>query len=169
VDQLLDFSEPANNPTFDAHMGERLQWSLRKLNESSFIWANSPLVRAALPHRHQQQRQFRGDDREQMTSARRAAEALFTPKPELDVQPVPDPAQSIKAHKSRVLPVLPPAPIRQESVNVSATSEPATAPKIPANKSARLRTLVKYGMTISQVAEVYQVPIETIERMLRKS
>jgi hypothetical protein len=39
-----------------------------------------------LPHRHQQQRQFRGDDREQMTSARRAAEALFTPKPELDVR-----------------------------------------------------------------------------------
>jgi len=67
-----------------------------------------------LPHRHQQQRQFRGDDREQMMTARRAAEALFTPKPDLDVQPVPDPAPSIKVHKPRVLPVLPPAPIRQE-------------------------------------------------------
>ena len=121
-----------------------------------------------LPHRHQQQRQFRGDDREQMTSARRAAEAIFTPKPGIDVQPVPDPAQSIKAHKPRVLPVLPPAAICQELVNASAASEPAAAPEIPANKSARLRTLVKYGMTISQVAEVYQVPIETIERMLRK-
>ena len=121
-----------------------------------------------LPHRHQQQRQFRGDDREQITSARRAAEALFTPKPELDVQPVPDPAQSIKAHKPRVLPVLPPTPIRQETVNASATSEPATVAEIPAKKSARLRTLVKYGMTVSQVAEVCQVPIETIERMLRK-
>ena len=121
-----------------------------------------------LPHRHQQQRQFRGDDREQMMRARHAAEALFTPKPELGVQPVPDPAQSIKAHKPRVLPILPPAPIRQETVNASATSEPATVPEIPAKKSARLRTLVKYGMTVSQVAEVYQVPLETIERMLRK-
>jgi hypothetical protein len=121
-----------------------------------------------LPHRHQQQRQFRGDDREQMR-ARHAAEALFTPKPELDVQPVPDPAPSIKAHKPRVLPVLPPTPIRQETVEASATSEPATVPEIPAKKSARLRTLLKYGMTVSQVAEVYQVPIETIERMIRKT
>src|SRR4051812_23328342 len=104
-----------------------------------------------------------------MMTARRAAEALFTPKPELDVQPVADPAPSIKAHKPRVLPVVPPAPIRQETVNASATSEPATPPEIPANKSARLRTLVKYGMTVSQVAEVYQVPIETIERMIRKT
>jgi hypothetical protein len=123
-----------------------------------------------LPHRHQQQRQFRGDDREQMMRARHAAEALFTPKPQLDVQPVPDPAQDIEARKPRVLPILPPAPIRQETVNASATSEPATVlVEIPAEKSARLRTLVKYGMTISQVAEVYQVPIETIERMLRKT
>ena len=122
-----------------------------------------------LPHRHQQQRQFRGDDREQMMRARHAAEALFAPKPELDVQPVPDPRQSIKAHKPRVLPILPPTPIRQETVSPSATSEPATVPEIPAKKSARLRTLVKYGMTVSQVAEVYQVPIETIERMIRKT
>jgi hypothetical protein len=63
-----------------------------------------------------------------MMSARHAAEALFTPKPELDVQPVPDPAQSINARETRVLPVLPPASIRQETVNASATSEPATYP-----------------------------------------
>ena len=103
-----------------------------------------------------------------MTSARSAAEALFTPKPELDVQPVPDPAQSIKAHKPRVLPVLHPTPIRQETVSASAILEAATVPEIPAKKSSHLRTLLKYGMTVSQVAEVYQVPIETIERMLRK-
>jgi hypothetical protein len=90
-----------------------------------------------LPHRHQQQRQFRGDDREQMMSAREAAEALFTPKPELDVQPVPDPAQSIKAHKRRVLPVLPPTSIRQRTVNASATSEPATVGRDPMQRSRR--------------------------------
>jgi hypothetical protein len=41
------------------------------------------LFRASLlPDRPQQQRQFRGDDREQIVRARSAAEALFTPKPE---------------------------------------------------------------------------------------
>jgi hypothetical protein len=142
---------------------------LEEIDEFRSYWRESNFSEQFLPHRHQQQRQFRGDDREQMMSAREAAEALFTPKPELDVQPVPDPAQSIKAHKRRVLPVLPPTSIRQRTVNASATSEPATGrPRSHAKKSARLRTLVKYGMTVSQVAEVCQVPIETIERMLRK-
>jgi DNA invertase Pin-like site-specific DNA recombinase len=43
------------------------------------------------------------------------------------------------------------------------------APDIPAKKWARLRTLVKYGMTVSQVADVYRVPVETIERILQKA
>jgi hypothetical protein len=71
----------------DGRKAERMQCSLRKLNESRFIWASSQLVRAIvefrfrcekrlggaacarhlfailLPHRHQQQRQFRGDVR----------------------------------------------------------------------------------------------------------
>jgi hypothetical protein len=42
---------------------------------------------------------FRGDDREQIMSARQAAEALFAPKPELAEQPVSDPSQSAKARK----------------------------------------------------------------------
>jgi hypothetical protein len=118
--------------------------------------------------RPQQQRQFRGDDREQIVSARRAAEALFTPKPKVAEQPVSDPSQSTKARKPRVLPILPPTPIRQETVDAPATSQPATAPDIPAKKLARLRTLMKYGMTTSQVADVYRVPVETIERILQK-
>jgi hypothetical protein len=64
-----------------------------------------------LLHRPQRQRQFRGDDREQKMSARQAAEALFTPKPDVIEQPVSDPSQSAKARKPRVLPILPPAPI----------------------------------------------------------
>jgi hypothetical protein len=36
--------------------------------------------RQFLPDRPQQQRQSRGDDREQVVRARQAAEALFTPK-----------------------------------------------------------------------------------------
>jgi hypothetical protein len=122
-----------------------------------------------LVDRLQQQRQFRGDDREQIMSARQAAEALFTPKPEVTEQPVSDPSQSAKARQPRVLPVLPPPPIRQRTVDAPTTPEPAAAPDIPAKKWARLRTLVKYGMTVSQVAEVYRVPVETIERPLQKA
>src|SRR4051795_10393337 len=81
-------------------MSESLQCSLTTLNECRSYGRVANLSEQLLPHRHQQQRQFRGDDREQMMRARHAAEALFTPKPEIDVQPVPDPAQSIKAHKT---------------------------------------------------------------------
>jgi len=34
---------------------------------------------------------------------------------------------------------------------------------------ARIRTWVKYGMTVSQVAQVYKVTVEEIERILRKA
>jgi hypothetical protein len=102
-------------------------------------------------------------------SARQAAEALFTPKREVAEQPVSDPSQSAKARQPRVLPVLPPAPIGQRTVDAPTTPEPATAADIPAKKWARLRTLVKYAMTVSQVAEVYRVPVETIERPLQKA
>jgi hypothetical protein len=119
--------------------------------------------------RPQHQRQFRGDDREQIMSARQAAEALFTPKPELAEQSVSDPSQSAKARKPRVLPILPAGPIRQQSAVLPATSEPATPPDIPAKKAARVRTLVEYGMTVSQVADIYGVPVETIERIFEKA
>ena len=122
--------------------------------------------------RPQQQRQFRGnDDREQIISARQAAEALFTRKPEPTEQPVSDPSQPAKPRKPRVLPILRPAPIRHETVNPPATSEPEPEPPsdIPAKKAARLRTLVKYGMTVSQAAAMYGVSVETIARILQKA
>ena len=102
-------------------------------------------------------------------SARQAAEALFTPKPDVIEQPVSDPSQSAKARKPRVLPILPPAPIPQQTVDAPATPEPATAPDIPAEKAARVRTLVKYGMTVGQAADIYGVPVETIERIIQKT
>jgi hypothetical protein len=122
-----------------------------------------------LVDRPQHLRQFRGDDREQNMSARQAAEALFTPKPDVIEQLVSDPSQSAKARKPRVLPILPAAPIRRETVNLPATPEPATAPDIPVKKAARVRTLVKYGMTVSQVADIYGVPVEAIERIIQKA
>ena len=40
---------------------------------------------------------------------------------------------------------------------------------IPASKFARIRTWVKYGMAVSQVAQVYGVTVEEIQRILRKT
>ena len=34
---------------------------------------------------------------------------------------------------------------------------------------ARIRTLVKYGMTVPQVAQVYRVAVEEIERILQSA
>jgi|SRR6516162_4422467 hypothetical protein len=110
-----------------------------------------------------------GEDRERLSSARRAAEALFGPKHETHNPPASDPGQPIEARKPRVLPALTQAPIRYETVDIPAASAPTAAPEIPARKSAHIRTLVKYGMTAGQVAELYGVPVETVERLLRKS
>ena len=118
-----------------------------------------------MPDRPQQQHQFRGDEREQMVRARSAAEALFTPKPEITEQPV---SETSRARQPRVLPILP-APIRHETVEAPATAERPAAPEIPVKKRSRVRILVKYGMSASQVADLYRVPVATIERILRKA
>jgi hypothetical protein len=122
-----------------------------------------------LPDRSQQRRPVRGDERDQIISARRAAEALFTPKPPVSEQPVPDPSQTAEARKPRVLPTLQPAPIRQQTADAPTRTAPMAAPDIPATNASRLRTLVEYGMTVSQVADLYRVPVETIERILQKT
>ena len=96
--------------------------------------------------------------------ARQAAEALFTPKPETQ-QSVSEPSQAPDRRK----PILPTAPIRQKIVDGPVSPEPLASPEIPVKKLTRLRTLVKYGMSISQVADLYRVPVETIEQILRKT
>jgi hypothetical protein len=120
-----------------------------------------------LPDRPQQQRQFPGDDREQIVRARSAAEALFAPKPQITEQPVSETLQPPHARQPRVLPILP-APVRHETVEAPVSAEPP-APKIPVNKRPRVCTLVKYGLSVSQVADLYRVPAATIERILRKA
>jgi hypothetical protein len=122
-----------------------------------------------LNHREQQHHP-RGDDRERITSARQAAEALFTPKP-APVGPSPsDPVPSAEqpARKPRVLSILSPAPVRNEEVAAPVDPEPRTTRQIPRSHHARIRTWVDYGLTIPQVAEVYGVAVGVIERILRQ-
>jgi hypothetical protein len=121
-----------------------------------------------LNHRQQQQPPH-GDDRERITSARQAAEALFTPKPPPIDLSTSDPAPSAErpARKPRVLSILSPPPVRNEEVAAPANPEPRTTRQIPRSHHARIRTWVKYGLTVPQVAEVYGVAVGVIERILR--
>jgi len=106
--------------------------------------------------------QHLGDDqREGITTARKAAEALFTATPKV---PEELPEGSAPARKPRVLPIVPAAPAHHEELE---PSSPKQTPKIARPQFARIRTLVRYGMTARQVAEVYGVPLGEIERILR--
>jgi hypothetical protein len=120
---------------------------------------------------HRQQTYLpRGDDRERTTSARQAAEALFTSKQQPADPSVSDPAPSAErpARKPRVLSILSPAPVRKEEVPPPVDPEPRTTRQIPRSHHARIRTWVKYGLTIPQVARVYGVAVGVIERILRE-
>jgi hypothetical protein len=69
------------------------------------------------------------------------------------------------ARKPRVLSILSPAPVRNEEVAPPANPEPRTTRQIPRSHHARIRTLVKYGLTVPQV---YGVDVGVIERIVRQ-
>ena len=72
--------------------------------------------------------------------------------------------------KPRVLPILSPAaPVRHEERETPAAPEPQTTREIPRSQFVRIRTLVKYGMTVAQVAKVYGVAADEITRILRQA
>jgi len=118
----------------------------------------------------QQQTHLRGDDRKRISRARQAAEALFTVKPAVSTPSVSDTAPADQsARKPRVLRIISPAPARHEELETPVDPEPHTTPAIPAADFARIRTWVKYGMTVPQVARVYGVVAGEIERILRQA
>ena len=61
------------------------------------------------------------------------------------------------------------ATVRVEEVKASASPEPQTTREIARAQFARIRNWVKYGMTVSQVAEVYGAAVADIERILRQA
>jgi hypothetical protein len=61
------------------------------------------------------------------------------------------------------------APVRDEAVEAWGSSEQQPTPEIPRSQFARIRALVKYGMTVPQVAEAYGVAVGEIARILRKA
>ena len=119
---------------------------------------------------NRQQPHPRGDDHERLTRARQKAEALFTSKPQVSGPSVPDsPPADQSLRKPRVLRTISPAaPVRHEQLETPVNPEAHTTPEIPASDFARIRTWVKYGMTVSQVAKVYGVVVAEIERILAR-
>jgi hypothetical protein len=107
------------------------------------------LSRRQHPHPH-------GDDGEQITRARQAAEALFRSKQPVSGPSAPAPAPADQsARKPRVLQIISPAvPVGHEERETPTAPEPR---KIPRSQFVHIGTLVKYGMTVAQVAKVYGV------------
>jgi hypothetical protein len=120
-----------------------------------------------LNHR-QQHHPPRGNDLERITSARRAADALFTPKPPEPSASDLAPSAERPARKPRVLAILSPPPARNEEVAAPVNHEPRTTRQIPRSHHNRIRTWVQYGLTVPQVAAVYGVAVGVIERILRE-
>jgi hypothetical protein len=117
--------------------------------------------------RRQQRPDSRGNDHERITRARQAAEALFTSKPPVSSPSVPETASAdVPQRKPRVLRIISPPAIRLEEVKAPVSPEPQKKPAIPRSHFPRIRTWVKYGMTIRQVAEVYEADTAQIERIL---
>ena len=65
-----------------------------------------------------------------------------------------------------MLPILSPAPVRNEEAAAPVNPEPRTTRQIARSHHARIRTWVNYGLTIPQVAEVYGVAVGVIERIV---
>lgn len=112
-------------------------------------------------------------DSQEVLNARRVAEALFKAKVEpesieaTDGQPLTD--QSAR-RKPRILTVSQSVPAHLEP-EISAGPGPAAvkrqrATEIPASEYGRIRVLATYGMSAEQVAQLYDVTLNEVRRIL---
>jgi len=122
------------------------------------------------------------NDRERANRTRQNAEELFKPKQQPTREDVPTSAPNDASsaehqprRQPRIFAIPPVVPMNTAKV------EPAAEPKqirrtaaigretreIPAAQFGRVRTLTKYGMTQAQVADLYEVTIDEIDRIIR--
>lgn len=118
--------------------------------------------------------------REKSDRVRQAAEDLFRPTTKIDSPEVPDsasdrsPAEPPARRQPRIfaaparLPLSAEADTPRESGPIQRRGvirrEAAT---LPPSQVGRIRALTSYGMTAAQVAELYGVGVEQIERIIR--
>jgi hypothetical protein len=121
-----------------------------------------------LDRSQQHQHPDRGGDREQTNDARQAAEALFAPKPrpfkQLDQEIAPSAGDPVR--RPRVLTISPTVTSHPQEPEAPISRKRPVKPKIPKSQFARIRAWLRYGMTTEQVADVYGVPVDEIERIL---
>jgi len=122
-------------------------------------------------------------DREKIDRARQNAEDLFKPRPQHRPADAAAPAEnSVPSTESqprrqpRVFSVLPAVPIKAAETEAPAQPKPTPRQRtvrretrtIPASQFGRIRALTSYGMTQAQVAALYGVRVEEIERIVRE-
>jgi hypothetical protein len=124
------------------------------------------------------------NNREKVNRARQAAEDLFKPtqQPARDDLPSPapstgSPAEQQPPRQPRIFAVpsrMPAAsatveePVQPRPMRVRAAANQQTA-TVPPSQEGRVRALTSYGMTRAQVAELYGVSVDEIERIIRVS
>jgi hypothetical protein len=121
------------------------------------------------------------NDRERINRTRQNAEDLFKPKqrpPREDVPTsTPNDAPSAEhqpRRQPRIFTIPPVASMTTAKVEPAAEPKQVRAPaigretrQIPVSQFGRVRTLTKYGMTRAQVAELYGVIVDEVERIIR--
>ena len=120
-------------------------------------------------------------DREKIDRARKNAEDLFKPRPQLkpvdrvaptessDLSTQPQPRR-----QPRIFRVAPAPPPKVADLEASAQPKPprrrcairSESRAIPSSQFGRIRALASYGMTQAQVAELYDVSVDEIERII---
>jgi hypothetical protein len=124
-------------------------------------------------------------DREKLDRARRNAEDLFKPRPQSGPadataaaeNSIPSPAEHPPPRQPRIFRIPPVVPMSAAKGEAPAEPKPMRrqrtvrrdARTIPASQFGRIRALASYGMTQAQVAELYGVGVDEIERIIRQS
>ena len=121
------------------------------------------------------------NDRERISRVRQVAEDLFKPRQQTvsaDVKTsapdVPSSAEHQPRRQPRIFAILPQRPISAAKVEAPAEPKPIRrraairreSRDIPAPQLGRVRALANYGMTQDQVAELYGVTVDEIERIM---
>jgi hypothetical protein len=114
----------------------------------------------------------RQNDEPEIKRARQAAEALFAPKRLVTepAGPVSTPSGDQEARKPRILRALGVQPTRAEEPQFPPIRQSRRSTRqLAARNLPRVRTWLKYGMTVQQAAKVCGVSVGEIERVLRES
>jgi hypothetical protein len=122
------------------------------------------------------------NNREKTTRARQAAEDLFKPahhdvaaEAPMSAPDSPAPADQQPRRQPRIFAVPPRVPVNAEDDSPVEPEQIRRKPtargrsgSVLASQVGRVRALTSYGMTRAQVAELYGVSVDEIERIIRK-